>query len=184
MEENGMQTAQPVSKFNSAAIEGLKLAAISIIFMLISTLIPQNTTGGIIAILITILKLGATITFLWFAMKKYSVRNATVEGFTTYGKVFSYGFLTSLFSGIVLAAFTFINMKFISPESTEAAKEAYMTQLSAVPGIDGNMVDMLANNLEAVTSFGMLFSALFYGLIWSLILASSTKINPVGNFNN
>lgn len=184
MEENGMQTAQPVSKFNSAAIEGLKLAAISIIFMLISTLIPQNTTGGIIAILITILKLGATITFLWFAMKKYSVRNAAVEGFTTYGKVFSYGFLTSLFSGIVLAAFTFINMKFISPESTEAAKEAYMTQLSAVPGIDGNMVDMLANNLEAVTSFGMLFSALFYGLIWSLILASSTKINPVGNFNN
>ena len=179
-----MQTAQPVSKFNSAAIEGLKLAAISIIFMLISTLIPQNTTGGIIAILITILKLGATITFLWFAMKKYSVRNAAVEGFTTYGKVFSYGFLTSLFSGIVLAAFTFINMKFISPESTEAAKEAYMTQLSAVPGIDGNMVDMLANNLEAVTSFGMLFSALFYGLIWSLILASSTKINPVGNFNN
>ena len=184
MEENGMQTVQPVSKFNSAAIEGLKLAAISIIFMLISTLIPQNTTGGIIAILISILKLGATITFLWFAMKKYSVRNAKVEGFTTYGKVFSYGFLTSLFSGIVLAAFTFINMKFISPESTEAAKEAYMTQLSAMPVIDGNLVDMLANNLEAVTSFGMLFSALFYGLIWSLILASSTKVNPVGNFNN
>ena len=184
MEENGMQTAQPVSKFNSAAVEGLKLAAISIIFMLVSTLIPQNVTGGILAVVISILKLGATITFLWFAMKKYSVRNAAVEGFTTYGKVFSYGFLTSLFSGIVLAVFTFINMKFISPESTEAAREAYLTQLSSVPSIDSNMVDMLSNNLETIASFGMLFTALFYGLIWSLILASSTKINPMGQFNN
>ena len=184
MEENGMQTAQPVSKFNLAAVEGLKLAAISIIFMLVSTLIPQNLTGGIIAIVISLLKLGATITFLWFAMKKFSVRNAAVEGFTTYGKVFSYGFLTSLFSGIVLAVFTFINMKFISPESTEAAKDAYLTQLSAIPSIDSGTVDMLANNLETITSFGILFMAILYGVIWSLILASSTKINPMGQFNN
>lgn len=176
--------AAPVSKINSAAIEGLKLAAISIIFMLVSTLIPQNITGGILAVVITLLKLGATITFLWYAMKKYSVRNAAVEGFTTYSKVFSYGFLTSLFSGIVLAVFTFINMKFISPESTEAAKEAYLAQLSAIPSIDSGTVDMLANNLETITSFSMLLLALFYGLIWSLILASSTKINPMGQFNN
>ncbi|MBR6466317.1 MAG: DUF4199 domain-containing protein [Bacteroidales bacterium] len=184
MEENGMQTAQPVSKFNLAAVEGLKLAAISIIFMLVSTLIPQNLTGGIIAIVISLLKLGATITFLWFAMKKFSVRNAAVEGFTTYGKVFSFGFLTSLFSGIVLAVFTFINMKFISPESTEAAKEAYITQLSAMPTMDPALLEKFSNNLEVFTSFGILFMAILYGVIWSLILASSTKINPVGNFNN
>lgn len=181
MEENKVQ---PVSKFNTAAIEGLKLAAISIIFMLISSLIPQNTTGGILAIILSLLKLAATITFLWFAMKKYSVRNATVEGFTTYGKVFSFGFLTSLFSGIVLAAFTFINMKFISPEMTETAREALSTQLSAIPTVDSSMIDMISANLEAVSSFGMLFNALFYGLIWSLILAASTKVNPAGNFYN
>ena len=174
----------PASKWNSAALEGLKLAAISIIFMLVATLIPQNLTGSILAILLTILKLAATITFLWFAMKKYSTRNAAAEGFTTYGKVFSYGFITSMFSGIVLAVFTFLNMKFISPESTEAAKEAYLTQLNAVPGIQQSVVDMFANNLETVTSFGMLFSALFYGLIWSLILASSTKVTPGSNFIN
>ncbi|MBP5390638.1 MAG: DUF4199 domain-containing protein [Bacteroidales bacterium] len=184
MEENGMQTAEPVSKVNLAAVEGLKLAAISIIFMLISTLIPQNFTGGIIAIVISLLKLGATITFLWFAMKKFSVRNAAVEGFTTYGKVFSFGFLTSLFSGIILAIFTFVNMKFISPESTEAAKEAYLTQLSAMPTIDPVFVEKFSNNLEVFTSTGTLFMAILYGVIWSLILASSTKINPVGNFNN
>lgn len=174
----------PASKWNSAALDGLKLAAISIIFMLIATLIPQSKTGGILATLLTILKLAATITFLWFAMKKYSTRNAAAEGFTTYGKVFSYGFITSMFSGIVLAVFTFFNMKFISPESTEAAKEAYLTQLSEVPGIQQSVVDMFANNLETVTSFGMLFSALFYGLIWSLILASSTKVTPGSNFIN
>ena len=152
--------------------------------MLISSLIPQNTTGGILAIILSLLKLAATITFLWFAMKKYSVRNAAVEGFTTYGKVFSFGFLTSLFSGIVLAAFTFINMKFISPEMTETAREALSTQLSAIPTVDSSMIDMISANLEAVSSFGMLFNALFYGLIWSLILAASTKVNPAGNFYN
>ena len=117
-------------------------------------------------------------------MKKYSVRNAAVEGFTTYGKVFSFGFLTSLFSGIVLAAFTFINMKFISPEMTETAREALSTQLSAIPTVDSSMIDMISANLEAVSSFGMLFNALFYGLIWSLILAASTNVNPAGNFYN
>ena len=175
--------AEPVNKFSSAAAEGLKLAAISIIFMLISTLLPQNTSGGIIGIVLTILKLGATITFLWYAMKKYSQRNAAVEGFTTYGKVFSYGFLTSLLSGIVLAAFTFVNMKFISPESTEAAKDAYLTQMSALPNIDDSMIETLTNNLETITSFAMLVLAIFYGVIWSLILASSTKVNPMNNFN-
>ena len=43
---------------------------------------------------------------------------------------------------------------------------------------------MLANNLETITSFGILFMAILYGVIWSLILASSTKINPMGQFNN
>ena len=70
--ENG--TSQPVNKLNSAAVNGLKLAAISIIFSLIASLIPQNKVGAFIGIIITLAKLGATITFLWWAMKTFSAK--------------------------------------------------------------------------------------------------------------
>jgi len=187
MEENiniQEQQPEPVNKVNSAATNGLKLAIISIVFALISSLIPQNVTGGILAIVITILKLAATITFLWYAMKKFSQSNAAVQGFTTYGTVFSYGFLTSLFSGIILAVYTFISMKWINPEAVQAVRDNFQQQLSQVQGVDMGMIEGVFNNLEIYSTVGSLISAIIYGLIFSAILASSTKINPTNNFGS
>lgn len=183
--ENG--TSQPVNKLNSAAVNGLKLAVISIIFSLIASLIPQNMGGAFIGIIITLAKLGATITFLWWAMKTFSAKNAAAQGFTTYGNVFSYGLLTSLFSGIVLAVYSFINLKWINPDSVQAMKDAYLTQLENTgSGIDLSSIELIFNNLEVVSVIGTLISAVIYGLIFSAILASSTKIEPhqFNNFNN
>ena len=172
------QNAEPVNKLNSAAVNGLKLAVISIVISLIASFLPQSGTGFILSFIISLIKLGATVTFLWWAMKTFSTQNAAVEGFTTYGKVFSYGLLTSLFSGIVLAAYNFIYMKWIAPETTESLKETTMAQLEQINGIDTSFIEMYMNNLEVWSAVGALISAMFYGLIFSAILASSTKINP------
>ena len=173
-----MQPAAPVNKVNSAAVNGLKLAVISIIFSLIASFVPQNSFGRIFSFILTLCKLGATVTFLWWAMKTYSVKNAAAVGFTTYGNAFSYGFLTSLFSGIILAAYTFVSMKWIMPETVQAMKDAYLLQLENMPGMDSSLLENVMNNLEVLSTFSMLLMAVIYGLIFSLIIASSVKIEP------
>ena len=183
MEENQnfqieSQKPEPVSKLNSAAVNGLKLAAISIIISLLASFLPKSGTGIFISFLVSLVKLAATVTFLWWAMKSFSVRNAAIEGYTTYGNVFSYGLLTSLFSGIVLAAYSFIYMKWIDPQSVETLKEESMAQIEQINGIDTGIMEMFFNNMEMWSVIGTLVSAMFYGLIFSAILASSTKINP------
>ena len=47
-------------------------------------------------------------------------------------------------------------------------------------------IELIFNNLEVVSVIGTLISAVIYGLIFSAILASSTKIEPhqFNNFNN
>ena len=167
------QQKNSVRKVNSAAMEGLKLALIGIVFTLLATILNESS----ISVLIVLLKLGATITFLWWAMKKFSTKNAALKGYTTYGQVFSYGWLTSLFSGIVLACFFFIQYTWIMPETMEEIRQVYISQLSAMR-VEGHTIELLENNLMVIMASSALISALIYGLIWSAILASFTKVNP------
>ncbi len=191
MEENQnfqpeTQKPEPVSKFNSAAVNGLKLAMISIVFMLVLSFFPKESISRMLAFIVTILKLAATVSFLWWAMKTFSDRNAAVNGFTTYGNVFSYGLLTSLFSGIVLAAYTFINLRWISPESIDQIKQAIEQTMEKMNGVDSSFLDLYYNNLEIWTVGSTLIGAVIYGLIFSAILAASTKKNPdmMSGYNN
>ena len=191
MEENqniqiDSQKPEPVNKLNSSAVNGLKLALISIGFMLIASFVPKSMTGSMVAVVLSILKLGATVTFLWWAMKTFSARNAEVNGFTTYGNVFSYGLLTSFFSGIVLAAYSFVNIKWINPDAVEQMKEAMTESLERMNGMNSSFLEAYYNNLEFWTIISVLIGAVIYGLIFSAILASSTKKNPdmMSGFNN
>ncbi|MBP5517402.1 MAG: DUF4199 domain-containing protein [Bacteroidales bacterium] len=191
MEENQnfqpeVEQPQPVNKLNSAATNGLKLALISIGFTLIASFIPKSSTGVMFTFLLSILKLGATVTFLWWAMKTFSAKNAAVQGFTTYGNVFSYGLLTSLFSGIVLAAFSFVNIKLINPEAVEQMKEAISASMDNIEGFNSSFLEVYYNNFEFWTVISTVIGAVIYGLIFSAIIASSTKKNPdmMSGFNN
>ncbi len=177
--EEIQQTAEPVNKLNSAAVNGLKLAAISIIFSLIATLVPKGMVAGtFLGLALTLFKLGATITFLWWAMKTFSLKNAAANEFTTYGNVFTYGLLTSVFSGIILAVYSYIDLKWINPDSVQLMKDAYLGQLQNVPEASYTFIENIFSNIDLIATLGTFFSAIFYGLIFSLILAYFTKIDP------
>ena len=171
---------KPVSKWNRAAVEGVKLAIISIVLMLAAGLTQSKGLGTII----WIVKLAATITFLWWAMKRYSVANAAVMGQTTYAESFTFGFITSFLSSIVLAVYTYVNCLFINPDQLQLAKDAYMTQLESRPEISMEMIEKVFDNLEIISTFGVLIFYTIWGLIISALLAGSTKVLPEGYNNN
>lgn len=170
---------KPVSKWNRAAVEGVKLAIISIVLMLAASLTQSKGLGAVI----WIVKLVATISFLWWAMKRYSVANAAVMGQTPYSDSFTFGFITSFLSSIVLAVYTYVNCLFINPEQMQLAKDAYMTQLESRPEVSMEVIEKVFDNLEIISTFGVLIIYTLFGLIISAILAGSTKVLPEG-FNN
>lgn len=168
---NKIEAKQPINKWNRAAIDGLKLAAISVAFMLIA----QMVKGGL-SVVLTLLKLGATIGFLWWVMKKYSQDNAAIQGITPYGEVFKYGIITSFLSSIVLAVFLYINMVWINPDAIEAALDAYQSQMRSFNDEAAEaMLESIFNNIEIISCASAILMYTLWGIIISAILASSTK---------
>ena len=144
--------------WNSAAINGLLLALVSIIVMLLQTVLPGY--GWVL----TLLKLAATIGALLYFMKQYSRE----QEYFTYGNGFSYGFATSFCSAIAMAVYVFVHHTYLFPETMQLQTEAAM-QIAQNYGNTGG-VDL--EKFVGKTPVYMPFYSLFYALIWGLIIPS------------
>jgi hypothetical protein len=151
--------------WNSIAVNGLLLALVSIIFMLLQTILPSWHW------VFTLAKIVTTISVLYFFIKQYSKEHE----YFSYGDGFRYGFGVSFCSAIVFAVYVYVHYTYIFPESAETFKEAMMQAMQRFNNAEGLDLDVLINNLPVIMCFSMFFYAVIWGLIIPAILAGFTK---------
>lgn len=170
------------SKWSSAAMDGLYLSLVTIIYsLLVSVMEPQ---GFLITALLWIAKFGGCMYLLWFFMKRWSDRFETI----TYSGSYNYGFLVCLFSSIMCACYSYVQIEWLFPENTQEAitlaKET-MIQQGTLTSSTENMIDMMSSNMGRISMFASLFYYIIFGAIAAAITANFTKkTNPFGDVEN
>ncbi len=155
---------------------GLLLALASIIFSLILFLLVEDK-------MTKLNYLNYLIVIAGIVLAQLNFRDKHMGGFISYGKSFSVGFLTALFSGIVVAVYTYIFFKYISPGTIDE-----IMQLTEQKMMDKGLSDQ---ELEMAMSWTrkfqtplmyLIFTFLgtaFMGVIISLITSIFVKkVNP------
>ncbi|MCI1780072.1 MAG: DUF4199 domain-containing protein [Bacteroidales bacterium] len=158
-------------KWSSAAVDGLLLSLVTIIYILIGSLFPKMP--GVLRFLVWAIKFTAVIYILRYFMKEYFKHSDTVS----YGQSFNYGFIICIFSSIVCAAFAFANSMWLFADQTTAGITAIQQAFSG-----GNYTeeqeDAISNVLKHMPQYLLFGSFLYYLLIGTIItsiMANYTK---------
>ena len=153
--------------WSSAASNGFLLALITIIVTLFTAAFPMGTAASL---LIQFTKLTVTIGVLYYFMKKFGGEQDSY----TFGNAFTYGFVVSLCSNIVIACYSWLHYTMIFPDSMEKTLEI-MQQVAAQYNLEQHSTDLLVKNFPIIMSVGPLIIYTFFGLIFAAILANFAK---------
>ena len=170
------------SKWSSAAMDGLYLSLVTIIYSLIVAVMQPQ--GFLVTSILWIAKFGGCMYLLWYFMKKWSNSFETI----TYSESYNYGFIICLFSSIMCACYSYIQIEWLFPEQTAEAinltKEA-MIQQGTLNSTTENMIDKLSSNFGRISMFASLVYYVIFGSIAAAITANFTKkTNPFGESDN
>ena len=170
------------SKWSSAAMDGLYLSLVTIIYSL--TVAVMQPQGFLVTAILWIAKFGGCMYLLWYFMKKWSNSFETI----TYSESYNYGFIICLFSSIMCACYSYIQIEWLFPEQTAEAinltKEA-MIQQGTLNSTTENMIDKLSSNFGRISMFASLVYYVIFGSIAAAITANFTKkTNPFGESDN
>ena len=92
----------------------------------------------------------------------------------TYNTAFTYGFLVSFCSNIVISCYLWLHYTIIFPDSIEKTIQATQ-QIVSQYNLDERSMDMIIKNFPVLMSIGPLIVYTILGLIFSAILASFAK---------
>lgn len=166
-----------INKWKSAATDGLILSAITIVYLLVTNLLPSGAKwSSFVTIPLWIAKFGGCIWLLYWLMRLYSTKFETI----TYRSSFAYGTLVSLFSAIVCSCWQYFSMTVLFSKSTDNMME----QVISVMGTQYTEEQMeavmpLLENLPQISLFANLVYFTLFGLMVSAIAANYTKkVNP------
>ncbi|MEG0890494.1 MAG: DUF4199 domain-containing protein [Bacteroidales bacterium] len=158
------------NKWSSAALNGLLLSIITIVYsLLVSVLEPK----GFISILLWIVKFTGCIALLYYFMKQYSTSFNSI----TYGQSFNYGFILCAFSAIICSCFAFLSLTFIFPNQIDLVTEQIQQAMSA-QNMDSDQEAKFEDWMKRLPELTMFFSLIYYiifGAIASSIIANYTK---------
>ncbi len=166
------------NKWSSAAMDGLYLSLVTIIYSLVvAVMMPESF---IIKTLLWVIKFGGCLYLLWFFMKRWSDQFDTI----TYSQSYNYGFIICLLSSVMCACYSYIQVEWLFPEQTEQAitlaKET-MAQQGTLDSNTENIMDSFFGNFGRISMFVSLFYYIIFGSIASAITANFTKkTNPFG----
>ncbi|MBR5857225.1 MAG: DUF4199 domain-containing protein [Bacteroidales bacterium] len=165
---------EKVNKWQSAALAGLILSSVTIIYSLISFIFSP---GGFVSTILWAVKFGACIYLLYYLMKQYSSQFDTI----TYGESFRYGSLVSVFSAIICSCFAFLSITLLFPDQLDKSLEAMQSIIDSGNYNDEQLeaFDTVAGKLPQILLFWSLFYYSIFGVLVSLIIATYTKkTNP------
>jgi len=155
--------------WSSAATNGFLLALVTIIFTLLQTAFPMEGMGAMI--LIWFVKLVATIGALYYFMKSFGESEESYP----YGAAFTYGFVVSFCSSIIIAAYSWLHYTVIFPDALEKTLTIMEQALASRANTDQRVIDLVTKNLPVIMSVVPLILYTIYGLIFSAIIASFVK---------
>lgn len=116
------------------------------------------------------------IAFLCLTQKEY---RDELGGYITYGNAFSAGFRYALFSGLLLAVFTYLYFSVLSPEMWDKVLEATQADMEAkdtpTEQIDATMEFMSGKWGSIMIVFGTAVGLAIMGAIISLVTAAIFK---------
>lgn len=172
------------SIWNAAAVSGLVLGGISILYTLCTALLGKVTGDGRFAAVLTslastllwIAKFGGCIWLMRYFMLKFSARDPEADN----RRVFRFGMLTALLSALVFSAFYMAYMLFIEPDSFNEAFD----MLRNSPMMDSNTLETMEQMLPMMptyTFFGNLIYCFLFGTVLSAIF--SRNIPPRNPFS-
>ena len=164
------------NKWSNAAMDGLYLSLVTIIYsLLIAVMQPESF---IISTLMWLVKFSGCMYLLWFFMKRWSDRFETIS----YSHSYHYGFIVCLFSSIMCACYSYIQIEWLFPELSSQSMEMVKETMAAQGRLDSNtenMMDSIMNNFGRLSMFVSLFYYIIFGSIAAAITANFTKrTNP------
>jgi hypothetical protein len=109
-------------------------------------------------------------------------RDKELDGYTTYSDALGYGILVGVFASILVAFFTFIEIKFLDPSIVEKQLDIAQQKMAD----KGLSEEQIGKALEiskkfmtpAIMFIATIFSFAFWSLIISLITSAIIKKNP------
>ncbi|MCR8560513.1 DUF4199 domain-containing protein [Mucilaginibacter sp. BJC16-A38] len=116
------------------------------------------------------------ITFLILSQKEYREQ---LGGFVTFGQAFVEGLLFSVFSGIMIAIFTYIYFTILSPDVWEQAMTASQQKLEAAGNLSSEQIESAMGITRKygviIATVGVIIGTPILGAIISLIGAAIFK---------
>ena len=103
------------------------------------------------------------IAFMFLGQKEY---RDGLGGFATFGQAFVEGLLFSVFAGVLLAIFTYINYSFISPHEYEQILSAQKEKLDAQGTLSSEQIDAA---MAITKKYGVLITAISILIITPII---------------
>ena len=167
-----MQEFDRQSFFSGAAKWGLVFAAASICYDLVMagvTRLSDPSSGWTVVLnLLSFLLWAAKLTGLIILMRTVMEKYFTAAGSPYYGsRLFGYGMLISVLSGIVYAGVNLVINMYVTPdtglEAVNAMREVYAEMGMLSPQVDQALTSV-GNNYPSM----MFFSQLLYFTIWGL----------------
>jgi hypothetical protein len=162
-------------------------AMMSVGLIIISVI--QNIFNAEESSIIQMLNYFLIIMIIFIGTKK--LRDSHFNGFISYGKAFTSGFLISFFASFIFSFYIYINLTFIDINGIEKILQLMEQQL-IMQGNADEQVETIMNLYEKIISpftmsLGSIFAYTFLGTIFSLIISIFVKkidSNPFSNITN
>ncbi|HCT94131.1 MAG TPA: hypothetical protein DF637_07550 [Rikenellaceae bacterium] len=156
------------NKWSTAAMYGLLLALITVLHSLITSVFEPPL---VINIILWAAKFAGSLWVLYYFMKEYS---KPFEVFT-YKDGFRFGFMICLFSSVICASFTFLQITLIFPDLMANQME---TVMNAMQSSNSDSMEAFEKIQGILPQLILVFSLVYYiifGAIASSIIANYTK---------
>ena len=160
---------------------GLITGMVYVIFSLISNMMGIQQSGNRVLgfLVLTVLMI---VTFFTIFLGVKETRDEDLGGYLTFGQGFMTGFKIALIAGLISAVFTLIYSKFIDPDFAEKMMAGVEDQWdkAGMPEEQREVARKWTSYMfnPFILSAFSLFSALFWGVIKSLIAGAILKKDP------
>lgn len=187
MDKTGFTMSTEITKaqqWSLAAKEGAILASISIganiITLLAGKISEPSVFLSLVMTIVTFAVLVAKIAGSYLLLKKQMTRFGSETGLGMFG----YGLKVTLFSSILCAAFTAINLLYLSADTVSQAMDSVMQMYSSM--LDSNsmeMLDRLEEYMPLYSTVSQFIWCYIVGIVFSRIIDGTqrAKSNPFGN---
>jgi uncharacterized protein DUF4199 len=141
----------------SSANTGFKWAIIGVIISIVLTFVFQFLDMSL-SMVAKIVGYIPFIALLFLAQKEYKDR---LGGYITFGEAFVPGLLYSVFYGLITAVFTFVYLKYVSPQIFEQSLAEQKDKMVAQGQLSADQID---SAMEIARKYGVIIGSVFVAI--------------------